>query len=284
MRRLFSHLNSAFFLWNLSIMVLASMAAGFFIVTHGREEKLLELWHHPGLFSSTAYSAVIAFLLLLMVYVVSFTGNARYAGGDANGRWLLFQLVYGVFLALGLGFILAALLFWAHGYWIMDTAYFDKILLPTVLFVLLANACYLLFFMQRVRREVEVPMVRYVPVPLVMPEKTDEVEAAERAGEPALFYIHNGEVWKKNFRGDRELWPKSLNRTMAALDPELYFKCSRQWIVHRKAIGSIHHLSGRRIKVCCVFKVRVVLVVSRRNVQEFKEWLYGQGDLEPLPE
>jgi len=285
-RRLFSHLNSAFFLWNLLIMCCVSLAAGFFIVTHGRQEKLFELFELQGIWSSTLYSGLIAFLLLLMVYAVSFLGNARYAGQGRNGRWFVFQLVYGVLLTLVLELVLASLLFWIQGHWILETAFFDKLFLPAVLFVLLANACYLLFFMQQVRHEIQievqvkVPVIRYVPVSLVMPEKVEAVAAAE-VSEPALFYIHNGEVWKKNFQGERKHWPKSLKKTMAGLDPKLYFKCSRQWIVHRNAVASIH-TSDRNIKVRCIFSVRVLLMVPRRNVQAFKLWLYGDEDL-PLP-
>lgn len=288
LKRILLHLSSVFFRWNMLIIVCVSLGAGFIIVTHGRPEKFSALIRIPGLLSSTLYSSVIAFVLLLMVYVVSFTGNAKFAGRGMNARWFRFQFSYGVLLTLLVELVLATILFALNGFWILDTAFFDKLFLPVVLFILLANVCYLLYFIQQVRTEVEVPIfvpvevetIRYQPVPLVVAQQVD-VAAELTDQEPALFYIYQGEVWIKDFTGKRSIWLKSLEKTMSCLDSRVYFKGSRNWIVHRKAITAIEPLSGRRIELQCLFKVRIKLVVSRRNAHDFKEWLYGIASVGP---
>ena len=272
--RIFLHLRSVFFFRNLCILLVVAAVAGFVIVTHGREEKWYQYFAIPGIFSSALYSGIIAFILLLVVYVVSFIANVKYAGRDRNGQWLVFQLVYGVLLTIVVELVLATLLFWVMGFWIFDTAFFDKIFLVVVMFILLANLCYMLFYMQRVRYEVTVETVRYQPIPLSPLEMDSDEPRVEPTDQPALFYIRNGEAWRKSFQGKRSIWLKSLDSTMSQLDPQLYFKCARNWIVHRNAIASIRMISSRRIEVKCSFKVAINLIVSRRNAQKFKEWLY----------
>lgn len=188
-------------------------------------------------------------------------------------------MTYGVLLTVIFEILFATLLFWYKGHWILDTAFFDKIFVLAVSFICIANLAYLLFFTQRVKPEpvierVEVQTIRYLPMPLVVPvEKVDEVKVA--GDEAALFYIRNGEIWKKDFEGKRGIWLKSLEATMSELDPELYFKCARNWIVHRQAVAEVIPISSRRLLIRCRFKVRIELVVSQRNAQTFKEWFYG---------
>jgi len=282
LKRFFSHLRSRFFFWNVIIMLIVSLLAGFLIVTHGRPETYAVLIHLPGLIPSSFYSGLIAFMLLIAIYIVSFIGNARYAGRNRNGSWLTFQLIYGVVVVIMLELLLATILFWIMGFWILESAFFDKVFLLAILFILVANLAYLLFYMQRVKVEpeieiVEVHTIRYQPMPLVI---KDELGSEERAAkeEAALFYIRNGEIWRKTFIGKREIWLLSIEATMSELDPSLYFKCARNWIVHRDAVASVKPISSRRLEIYCHFKVSVSLVVSRRNAQDFKDWFYGDHE------
>lgn len=292
LKRILLHLHSTFFRWNLLIIFFVSSIAGFAIVTHGRPEKFPALLRIPGLWSSAMYSSIIAFVLILVIYIVSFIGNAKFAGQEINGRWIRFQFYYGVLLTMVVEIVSATLLFGLHGFWILDTTFFDTIFLPVLLFVTLVNLCYLLFFMQQVRIEVEVPVeipvevpvfvpvevetIRYQAVPLVIAPANLDVETELAVDDPALFYSHNGEVWKKDFAGKKSIWLKSLDVTIKELDSKLYFKGYRNWIAHRKAVAEIQPYSGRRVRIKCIFKVRIKLLVARRNVHQFKEWLYGK--------
>ena len=281
LKRILLHLRSAFFLWNLLILILVSWLGGFLVVTHGHPEKFFQLFSKPGLFSSVNYSASIAFVLLLMIYVVSFIGNVKYAGVGRNGKWFLFQMTYGVLLTVIFEILFATLLFWYKGHWILNTAFFDKIFVLAVSFICIANLAYLLFFIQRVKIEpeikrVEVPTIRYQPMPLVVP--VDTVDNVMVSGdEAALFYIRNGEIWKKDFEGKRGIWLMSLDATMKELDHEMYFKCARNWIVNRHAVAEVIPISSRRLLIRCHFQVRIELVVSQRNAQDFKDWFYGDS-------
>lgn len=282
LKRILLHLRSSFFLWNLLILILVSWVGGFLIVTHGHPEKFVLLFSKPGLFKSVNYSSAIAFVLLLMIYVASYIGNARYAGMGQNGRWFVFQLIYGVLLTVIFEIAFATLLFWYKGYWILDTAFFDKIFLLAICLICIANLAYLLFFMQRVKLEpvielVEVHSIRYQPMPLVVEEEKSVEEIGVKADDIALFYIKNHEIWKKDFEGKRQIWLQNLDATMDELDPKLYFKCARYWIVHRKAIAEVTPISSRRLLIQCRFKVRIELIVSQRNAQDFKDWFYGDS-------
>lgn len=278
LKRILSHFRSRFFIWNISISFGVSMLAGFFVVTHGHPKPYSVLLFMPGLFASSVYSGIIAFILLFAVYLVSFIGNAKYAGKQQNGRWFIFQLFYGVVLMILLELVLATILFWMMGHWILDTAFFDKIFLLAFMFIAMANLFYLLFFMQRVKVDPEVEYVavetvRYQSVPTIVAPAV-EASSEEIGLQAALFYIHNGEIWKKDFDGEPKIWLTPLSKTMNDLDPKQYFKCSRNWIVHRNAIAQVIPIEGRRLKVICRFQLKIPFIVSRRNAQDFKDWFY----------
>lgn len=266
---LFTHLRTRFFWSNLLLLVPLAICSAHLIVTHDRTETLSEFFRMPAYFRSIAYSGVIALLLLLAVYGVSFEMNRRHGGSRMNRRWLGGQFLYGVLGVVLLELFAATLLFHLHGFWILDTAYFKKLFGPIALFIFSANLCYMVYYLSR-RSAVK---VRYQFLDNKV--ATEEDRVVVKLSEPAIFYIKNGDVWCVDFEGGSMMLHTSLTANMELLSERDYFRGARDWIVHRRAIGSVVHVSGNRLKLRCSIGDGFDLEVSRRNVGRFKEWLDG---------
>jgi len=269
MKKTLSHITSPLFLWNLLIQVVISLVAGHLIVTHGRRESFAELLCYPGYFTSVIYSGSIALLLLLCIYAASYRMYVRYGGEDKNKKWIIGQLRWGVVGVLFIEILAATTLFWVKGHWILDTAYFKKLFLPILLFILLANAVYMIFFML-----IREPLVQIKYQFLDNDVHPEPGKALLLAIEPAIIFVQDEKTWSVDFYGKRSRWQLStLDTTVEKLDPEKYFRGNRNWIVHRQIVVRVVMLSGRRLKATCRISQEFDLVVSRRCAVKFKEWI-----------
>lgn len=66
---------------------------------------------------------------------------------------------------------------------------------------------------------------------------------------------------------------ESLDVIEIELDPKLYFRISRQYIVHIAAIKEISIYSNFRLKIVLNQKMVEEIIVSREPLQDFKKWI-----------
>lgn len=76
-----------------------------------------------------------------------------------------------------------------------------------------------------------------------------------------------------NFEGTKSLINFSLEDLMKQLDPSLFFRANRQFIVSRSAIKDITLWFGNRVVINLRVAVPERIIVSRTNVSELKEWI-----------
>jgi two-component system response regulator LytT len=57
------------------------------------------------------------------------------------------------------------------------------------------------------------------------------------------------------------------------LDPQKFFKIKRQFILNINSIESVHIYFGGSLKLHLVPKIEEEVIVSRRRVAAFKEWM-----------
>ncbi len=65
----------------------------------------------------------------------------------------------------------------------------------------------------------------------------------------------------------------SLDKLMQDLDPELFFRVSRQYILHKKYISGYDSYASNRLKINLQVNTQEIILVSRDRVRKFKEWL-----------
>lgn len=89
----------------------------------------------------------------------------------------------------------------------------------------------------------------------------------------AYFYLEERNSAIVKFDGNKSIINISLEDIMKQLDPILFFRANRQFIVSRSAVKDISFWFGNRIVVNLHVAVPERIIVSRTNVGELKQWI-----------
>lgn len=98
----------------------------------------------------------------------------------------------------------------------------------------------------------------------IVPVKTSNI---------AYFYSEDKNNYLMTFSGTNYIVESSLNDIQEDLDPDCFFKISRNCIVALQAIQSITKQIGGRLKITAVPESPFDMTVSRSRADEFLEWL-----------
>ena len=90
--------------------------------------------------------------------------------------------------------------------------------------------------------------------------------------EVACFYLEDKVSRAITFDGRTVVVGKPLDIIVEQLDPHLYFRANRQYVVAHKAIESISMWFGGKLNLSLSVKVPERILISKARVPEFKEW------------
>lgn len=90
------------------------------------------------------------------------------------------------------------------------------------------------------------------------------------------FYIADGIVRAVLSAAESRMLPYTLDELAESLDPDLFFRINRQYLVSRGAIQDIDLWFNNRLAVNLKISTGEKVVVSRLRVNEFKAWFSGQ--------
>ncbi len=88
----------------------------------------------------------------------------------------------------------------------------------------------------------------------------------------ACIYIENKISIVITFDGQRRVIDKPLDALMQDLDPKLFFRANRQYIVSHRAVKDISFWFGNKLQLHLTVKTPESIVISKAKVSEFKEW------------
>ena len=91
--------------------------------------------------------------------------------------------------------------------------------------------------------------------------------------EIAYIYLEDRVSIAVRVDGTKNILQGSLDDIMQQLDPALFFRANRQFIVSRGAVQDISTWFGNRISVNLKVAVPERIIVSRTHAQEFKRWI-----------
>lgn len=94
--------------------------------------------------------------------------------------------------------------------------------------------------------------------------ETDKINCFYSLGKGTFLMDENGKSCDVDY---------SLEQLEKLLDPQIFFRISRQYIVNISAIKDIIVYSGRRLKLKITNSNDDDILVSRNRINEFKEWL-----------
>ena len=90
-----------------------------------------------------------------------------------------------------------------------------------------------------------------------------------------FFYIADGNVKAVDSQLHEYLFPQTLDELAESLDPHLFFRANRQFLISKKAILDIDLWFNGRLSINLKAPTVEKVLVSKARVAEFKEWLVG---------
>jgi len=90
-----------------------------------------------------------------------------------------------------------------------------------------------------------------------------------------FFYIHEGNVKAVVTDGKEYTFTQTLDELSDCLNPNLFFRVNRQYLISRKAVQDIDLWFNGRLSVNLKVPVAEKILVSKVRVSEFKEWFTG---------
>jgi DNA-binding LytR/AlgR family response regulator len=97
-----------------------------------------------------------------------------------------------------------------------------------------------------------------------------------KVAEIACFYAEDKEVFLLTHENKRYIIPHSIEELSSKLDPKLFFRVNRQFILSVDSIRKVHNYFNFKLKVEIVPDPKIEIVVSRAKTAAFKAWMNGE--------
>ena len=92
----------------------------------------------------------------------------------------------------------------------------------------------------------------------------------------ACFYFDKLIITITTFSNNEYLLSETLDDVEKMIDPALFYRANRQFIIHRNAVSNVERTFARKLNVKLPFKTRESIMVSKAKAQEFLKWLEGE--------
>jgi len=97
-----------------------------------------------------------------------------------------------------------------------------------------------------------------------------------KVSEIACFYAEDKEVFLLTHDNKRHIIPHSIEELSTKLDPKLFFRVNRQFILSVDSIRKVHNYFNFKLKVEILPDPRLEIIVSRAKTTAFKAWMNGE--------
>jgi len=108
----------------------------------------------------------------------------------------------------------------------------------------------------------------------LIPSKGDKLIPVQTA-DLVFFYIDSGTVKAFAFDGKIYRFDHSLDELEDILDPQIFFRANRQYIISRSAIKDIDIWFNSRLSVNLKISVPEKIIISKARITDFKKWFGG---------
>lgn len=97
-----------------------------------------------------------------------------------------------------------------------------------------------------------------------------------KVSEISCFYAEDKEVFLLTHENKRYIIPHSIEELSAKLDPKLFFRVNRQFIISADSIRKVHNYFNFKLKVEMNADPKLEIIVSRSKTTDFKAWMNGE--------
>jgi two-component system response regulator LytT len=105
----------------------------------------------------------------------------------------------------------------------------------------------------------------------LIPSKGDKLIPVQ-ASDLACFYIDSGVIKAVSIDSKTYRFDHTLDELEDLLDPELFFRANRQYIISRSSIKDIDIWFNSRLSVNLKIAVPEKILISKARISEFKKW------------
>lgn len=89
----------------------------------------------------------------------------------------------------------------------------------------------------------------------------------------AYFYVEGKSKYIVKVDGTRYFFDQQMESILDELDPQVFFRISRNYIISSHAIDGIERIYGGRLKILMTPPAEVDMIVARSRVSDFMAWL-----------
>ncbi|OEK04381.1 LytR/AlgR family response regulator transcription factor [Roseivirga misakiensis] len=89
----------------------------------------------------------------------------------------------------------------------------------------------------------------------------------------AYFFIKGGVQFIYTFNNERLILDQTMDETVKQLDPKLFYRANRQYLIHIDFIGSVEKYFKGKLLVKTKFSTEEPITVSEEKASSFKAWL-----------
>ena len=102
--------------------------------------------------------------------------------------------------------------------------------------------------------------------PRLMPVRTADIAFIHYTNGIAGIYTNNNQKY---------IMTSTLDELEAMLQPDVFFRANRQFIINRHAIVNIEHYFSRRLVVRLTIPTQENIIISKVSYAELLQWLYS---------
>lgn len=232
------------------------------LITHEEKKPLLYILSNWGYYRALLFSTVMALAIITWVRQQSILLDKKFPWATRFTKRLNLQILRGLVLPAIFVLLSASIYFAFLGINILDTVYLSRYLFLTLLLLLVLNLIGVVWQLLMKRR----PYIHASKLmhQTMLVQQTEEVDIA-------CIIIENRQCFYYNLIGQRFFWTKTFREAIEALEGEQFFLIRRGILVNRKAITHVNP-DGASLQLTLQFKLDTPLVVSNRNVVNFKHW------------
>lgn len=267
---------------DLYFRIILSIVAAHFIVVFGEKDSIFQLLLSWDYYRSVLLSAVIAFILVTIVHLVTVKLDKHHDWNTYTVKRIALQFLFGLALPGIVAFVLATIYFRIYDIDIFVTRYLQydfPVILGMILFFNLYYLTYYYYLQMRQAQGLSVTDKYHLDQPVE--SKSTEVIVASRGTKNIpiqvsnISYIFHEEDCNfiRTFEKEDFLIPASIDAIQEQLSPVKFFRANRQMLVNIDACEHFENIEHQKIQLQLRPKHNQPVIISQKRAKEFRDWI-----------
>lgn len=260
------------FLWRIGYP-LAAISFLFF----ANDNAFLSLLNIPSFYSDALFALIITFCVGFYLKASTQYLDKKYPWYENFATRLAWQALLGVAIPLVFSMLLEIIYLYFIDIPLESAAIFHLELPLSLLFLLLANAFYLVNYLFYQKKTEIITITETIAA--ATPPQLDFLTVQKGfstlqipLSACAVLMSSHKTLWLHTFQGETFRLQGTLEEWENKLKAVHFYRLNRQYLATRSAIASVEHTETRKLKVHFVLSIEDEVFVAKSNVAAFKAW------------